>query len=45
MNFPEAQDQKVIVIDVLVDVSPIAIDSFHETPQYKSDFCDNLNEI
>ncbi|KAK5836519.1 hypothetical protein PVK06_012311 [Gossypium arboreum] len=30
--------------DVLVDVSPIEIESFHKTPHYKSDFSDNLNE-
>ncbi|MBA0549150.1 hypothetical protein Golob_020203 [Gossypium lobatum] len=30
--------------DVLMDVSPTAIETFHKTPHYESNFYDTLNE-
>lgn len=44
VNFSKAKEQKVSMRDVLMDISPTAIETFHKTPHYESSFYDTLNE-
>ncbi|KAB2062404.1 hypothetical protein ES319_A10G150200v1, partial [Gossypium barbadense] len=44
VNFPEAQDNKIFVKGVYIDVSPISIEDIHKTSHYTPDFYKKLSD-